>query len=941
MIKEARGYDDVSRGLVFLDIYKDGCKPCEQLIPVLEELSVLYSQCSFYKTPCTNEEVVRGLGIRTDVAPTIVLLKDGKVIEHFSGARYSKGAGSERVAEKKERLRNKLDRFLGRYYQSPVQDSVQVQHQHPASLETRLGLSENSLVTLRERYLLKDENGKIIESPEDLFTRVAANIAQADRKYGKSEQEVEMLKREFYEVMANLQFMPNSPTLMNAGRDLQQLSACFVLPVDDSVESIFEASKNGAVVHKSGGGTGYSFSKLRPKNSRVRSTSGIASGPVSFMYAFNIYTDVVKQGGTRRGANMGILRVDHPDIRDFIHAKGELDDKNKSIVEAFKKYNNLGDEDPAVTSLKRNLLEKTQLNNFNISVGVTKEFMEAVERDEDFPLVDPHTEKPARRIKARELLEEITEQAWRTGDPGIIFLDRINEHNPTPQAGEIEATNPCGEQPLLPYESCNLGSINLSKFVTSQRGIDYDGLRRVVHTAVHFLDNVIDMNKYPISEIETMTRANRKIGLGVMGFADMISMMKIPYGTDESLKVAEEVMRFIRDEARKASVELAGERGVFPNWEGSIYDSKSPHFKGEELRLRNATVTTIAPTGSISMIAECESGIEPSFSLAYTKTVMDGKVLHYRARGLEHVLRQEGFDVEAIFSELEQGKRDRLEQLPEGVKKLAVTSMTLTPEQHIRAQAAFQKYTDNAVSKTINLPNSATREDIEQAYLLAYKLGCKGITVYRDGSKYVQVLETKVQEYKFGSQLPKERVAIVRQEMVGDGKRVFVTVGYWEDEMTRRIIESLRKNGRPTEFFVSANFFDPRTQSLLNALSIRCSKDLRRGVPIEEIVNDLENLPPSDEVGYDEVDGNPYVNRSIPEAIGRAVIGWKPSKGVVEARKIEIPEETGKAEKTENPKEDNRNKNYGYCENCGKFGIVRREGCDRCIHCGFSSKGCE
>ena len=931
------------KGLAVVEIYKPGCQPCEQLVPVLNELSTFlpYSRLQFYQSHFVEGGLGQHFNLKLENVPTLALLRDGRLIETFPGARYAQGMSGERIAAKPESLARKFNKFIIDYSGDTEKKELPNQH-NQKDLETRLALSENSLIALRERYLMKDNEGNIIEKPEDLFRRVAKNIAQAEKNYGKTDEEIKAVEDKFYEMISGLDFMPNSPTLMNAGRDLQQLSACFVLPIDDSIEGIFGASMKGAMVHKSGGGTGYSFSRIRPANSRVKSTSGVASGPVSFMYAFNVYTDVVKQGGTRRGANMGVLRVDHPDIQKFIHAKGELNEINKKIIEGIKKEHDLDDDDPQLISLERKLLETTQLNNFNISVALTDEFVNAAQNNKDFDLIDPKTKKAVNRINAGELFNEIAKQAWKTGDPGIIFIDRINQCNPTPHVGEIEATNPCGEQPLLPYESCNLGSINLARFVQNGK-IDYTRLKQVVHDSVHFLDNVIDMNKYPVKEIEEMTKANRKIGLGVMGFGDLTTILGIPYGSNESVKLGEEVMKFVRDEARKASVKLAEQRGVFPNFKGSIYDFESEDFKGENLRLRNATLTTIAPTGTTSMIADCESGIEPFFSLAYTRTVMDGKVLHYRARGLEHVLRERGLNAEEIFVELEQGKRDLLNNLSDDIKKLAVTAMQLTTEQHIRIQSAFQKYTDNAVSKTINMPTTATPGDIVCAYLHAYKSGCKGITIYRDKSKEVQVLKEKVAEsgIKIGEKitLPKERLGIVRVETVGDGKRVFVITGYADSEANKLTIKRLREKGRAAEFFVDSNYFDPKTHGLVTALAIRCSKDLQRGIPLTEIVEDLRDLPPSDETGYDNGFGpeQSYVNRSVPDAVWKATSGWKPTKSRLNAREIDAK----KSGDITPVQETNSNGSYDFCTNCHRHGVISREGCMKCIHCGFSAKGCD
>lgn len=572
-----------------------------------------------------------------------------------------------------------------------------------AGTSSKPHLTPNALTVLARRYLKKDEQGRVAESPEAMFRRVANNVAQAELLYD-GHADLRKAEDEFSGLLSRLEFLPNSPTLMNAGRPLQQLAACFVLPVEDSLESIFDSVKNTALIHQSGGGTGFSFSRLRPKDDAVQTTGGAASGPVSFMRVFNMATEVIKQGGTRRGANMGILRVDHPDILEFISAKAE----NK------------------------------ELSNFNLSVAVHEEFMGAVEAGGDLQLVNPHTGLTVRTLKAREVFDRIVEMAWRTGDPGLIFLDRINRDNPTPQLGEMESTNPCGEQPLLPYEPCNLGSINLLRMLKESSGrfeIDWGKLEQTVQRSVHFLDNVIDVSRYPLDPIDAMAKGNRKIGLGVMGFADLLIRLSIPYDSEAAIKTGEEIMRFIKKTGWKKSEELAEERGVFPNFSGSRYDRE------QGPRLRNATVTTVAPTGTLSLIAGCSSGIEPLFALSFTRRALGDVELPEVYAYLLETAKARGFYSEQFLMRITAGESlQRMDEAPQELKRLFVTAFDIAPEWHVRMQAAFQRFTDNAVSKTINFPQQATKEDVRKAFLLAWREEVKGITVFRSGSKREQVL---------------------------------------------------------------------------------------------------------------------------------------------------------------------------------------------------------
>jgi len=580
-------------------------------------------------------------------------------------------------------------------------------------LKEKLGILEpkltvNALEVLKARYLLKNEEERIVETPAQLFGRVAKAVAKIDEKYGENAKESEEI---FYGMMTRLEFIPNSPTLFNAGTKMGQLSACFVLPVEDSLESIFTAVKNMAIIEKTGGGVGFNFSKLRPKGDIVRSTKGVASGPVSFMRVFDTATEIIKAGGKRRGAMMGILRVDHLDIIEFITSK-----RNAAL-----------------------------LSNFNISVAITDEFMKTLDEDGEYWLFNPRNKAKTSQVKAKGIWDLIARSAWETGDPGVIFIDEINRHNPTPHVGSIESTNPCGEQPLLPYESCNLGSINLSRMVEDGK-INWEKLKITVRNSVHFLDNVVDANKYPLKEIEEITEANRKIGLGVMGFADMLIKLGIRYDSEEALQLGEKIMNSIQEEAHRKSVEIGEKRGSFPNFEKSIWKDKYGS-------MRNATVTTIAPTGSISIIAGCSSGIEPIFAVSFIRNVLSGTRLFETNPLFETMAKEGGFYSAKLLEEIAKtGSVQKIDGVPDNVKKLFVTALDIAPDWHVKMQAAFQKYTDNAVSKTVNMPHEATAEDVRKVFELAWNLKCKGVTVFRYGSKPEQVLyvgEIKGKETKF------------------------------------------------------------------------------------------------------------------------------------------------------------------------------------------------
>jgi ribonucleoside-diphosphate reductase alpha chain len=768
-------------------------------------------------------------------------------------------------------------------------------------------LTQNAMTVLEKRYLQRDIQGNVIETPEEMFRRVAKNIAQADRN-DHPQMDLAPIEEEFYSLMAALDFLPNSPTLMNAGRELQQLSACFVLPVGDSMEEIFDAVKQMALIQKSGGGTGFSFSRIRPRNDMVGSTRGISSGPVSFMRVFDTATEAVKQGGTRRGANMGILRVDHPDILDFIQCKE-------------------GDH---------------HFNNFNISVAATKEFMEAVEKDRDYPLQNPRTKEIVRSLSARQVFEKVVYYAWKNGDPGIIFIDRINQDNPTPQVGEIESTNPCGEQPLLPYESCNLGSINLFNMV-KDRTIDWERLGSVTEKAVHFLDNVIDMNHYTLPQIEAMTKANRKIGLGIMGFADLLIQLGIPYNDPKALEVGDKVMSFIQERGRNASRELGLRRGSFPNFNGST-------LKGHWDAMRNATVTTIAPAGTISIIAGTSSGIEPIFALAFIRHVLDGKELLEVSPFFEKVAKKEGFYSEDLMKKIAQdGNIQNLQEVPEKIRNLFVTAHDISPEDHIRMQAAFQKYTDNAVSKTVNFSHEATIDDVAKVYHLAYELGCKGVTIYRDRSRTKQVLYKGVISLNQNGSIAEEKLAGVERRprarqnvMQGSTRKIRTGCG--------NLYVTVNEDGEGNlfEIFNQIGKAGGCAASQSEAIGRLASLAFRSGIEPEDVIRQLKGISCHMPVWYQE--GKIL---SCSDAIAKA-IEWhlqdkKKVKGEVKVRFEGARNDSALQNNTKEErglilpiKQTSLNESFpiflrGACPECGGP-LLFEEGCVKCL-CGYSDCG--
>jgi ribonucleoside-diphosphate reductase alpha chain len=726
-------------------------------------------------------------------------------------------------------------------------------------------ITNNARTVLERRYLKRDQEGNVLETPVDMFRRVAETIAGADKKFNE-QADTQALADAFYSMMARMEFLPNSPTLMNAGRTLGQLSACFVLPVGDSMEEIFDAVKYTALIHKSGGGTGFSFSRLRPANDVVMTTAGVSSGPISFMKVFDTATETIKQGGTRRGANMGILRVDHPDIMDFIMCKAD----------------------------------RKQLNNFNLSVGLTETFMQAVKNDRNYALINPRNSEGAGFHDARKVFNRIVTQAWEHGEPGIVFLDRLNRDNPTPLVGMIESTNPCGEQPLLPYESCNLGSINLARMIADGE-VAWSRLKDVVHRAVHFLDNVVEINRYPLPEIAAMTMGNRKIGLGVMGWADMLIRLGIPYNTEEAVEMAGKVMKFIADEGYAASRHLAISRGPVPNFPGSLVDQRG------EPPTRNATVTTIAPTGTISIIANASSGVEPIFAVSYVRQVMDDDILVEVHPLFEQIARDRGFYTPELMQRIAvNGSIQDIEEIPDDVRRLFVTAHDISPDRHIAMQAAFQTYTDNAVSKTVNFPQSATVDDVASVYELAYELGCKGVTIYRDGSRDRQVLSTGKREAPRTSRaeeltvIKRERPKVLQgwtyQMQTGCGP-LYVTV----NESSTGLFELFTTMGKAGGCAASQN----------EAIGRMVSLAWRSGIQARQVIKQLQGISCHSPSGF----GQSKV-LSCADAVAKAIQSHMAANG---HGTINEPVSFVK----------------GACPDCG--GIVEHEGgCVVCRLCGYS-----
>ena len=833
--------------------------------------------------------------------------------------------------------------------QQPASSATVPAHDAPPDDLPRATLSENARIVLGLRYLKKNENGESIEEPETMFWRVARFIAEEDRRHGATDTAIDEVARQFYHLMSTGTFEPNSPTLMNAGRPLGQLSACFVLPVDDALSNgksgIYDTLTSMALVHQSGGGTGFSFSRLRTQGDTVRSTMGVASGPVSFMRLYDSSTEVVKQGGTRRGANMGILRVDHPDIRAFITCKDDT----------------------------------SQITNFNISVAATDAFMQAVANGEDYDLVSPRTGAVVGRENASEIFDLIVQGAWKTGEPGVFFIDRANEFNPVPALGAYEATNPCGEQPLLPYDVCNLGSLNLGAFVRAgvtwgddpRDAIDWDGLRKVVHLSVHFLDNVIDANRYPLPQITRLAGNIRRIGLGVMGWADLLVRLGIPYNSDAAVALAELVMGFVDEEAKAASGKLAESRGVFPAWAESIWgpdESCARRPDGSRIRpmraLRNCNLDTVAPTGTISIFAGCSGGIEPLFAVAFMRNQAGVRMPDVN-EDFVRIAREGGWYSRELMERVAESGHIHHDEVPEDVQRVFVTAHDITPEWHVRMQAAYQKHTDAAISKTTNFPHEATPEDVREIYELAFKLGCKGVTVYRDGSRPMQVLSTgktgkkpeaageieqeladareechrlrgEIEKYRHrdrnrdrlagAGRHKRKRPALLKGRTVkmdcplGD---LYVTIN--EDE-----------TGRPFEVFCTLGKAGGAAMADAEAIGRLISLSLRSGIPITAVRDQLRGISCDRAVGF----GLRKV-LSAPDAIGQAIEYYLQEKdGIQEELVLNAPVTSAAAavapDAASSGGGSSRSGYLGSCPDCGTGQLSFEEGCVKCHVCGFS-----
>ncbi|MCJ7804992.1 adenosylcobalamin-dependent ribonucleoside-diphosphate reductase [Patescibacteria group bacterium] len=801
----------------------------------------------------------------------------------------------------------------------------------------------------KNNYLQRDLSGKIIEKPKAMFWRVAHNVATADLIYDSAVQ-MKKTRKEFYRILANLEFVPNTPTFANAGGKLQQLSACFVLPVEDSMESIGQTFVNTIMIHKTGGGTGFSFSKLRPFGSIVRSTGRRSSGAIYFMWMYADATDRVQQGGYRRGANMGVMNINHPDILRWIMIKSSeftvnsfnlsvaLTEKFMKQVEKDSRFapEGLG---PQKEEFDR-LIKETQtalgnpefnfndrMKEFEIKIEDLKKLLLAQHPGEGYDLVNPDTKKSEGRLNAKKVFELIGRVAWEKGDPGVIFIDNINADNPTPQLGQIEATNPCGEQPLLPYESCNLGAINLSRMVKKGKNsfgeIDYEKIRVTIQKAAHFLDNVIDMNRYPIPQIEEMTKGNRKVGMGVMGWADMLVQLGLPYDSEEALNTASQLMRFIREEAREASVDLAKKRGVFPNFKGSIYDKKSKYFKGQDLKLRNAALTTIAPTGTTSMLADTSSGIEPYFAICYEKNIVTGeKVINLNPFFIK-IAKERGFWHEDLVEKIKdnKGTLKGLKEIPGDIQKLFPIASDISYENHIKMQAAFQKAgVDNAVSKTINMSSKVTPQDVIQSYLLAYNEGCKGVTIYRDRSRNKQILERdtqlqeggiflrKIDDVRYGRtwsiQTPVGKLhATINEDEEGNPYEVFFSIGKAGGDILA-VAESL---GR------------------LISLALRTTPAKLSLSKLKMIVEQISGIGGSSSVGF-----GPQKVRSLPDAIAKLIGYYLKEKQGGNPSEIILSEEQQSIFSL--PIENNHS---NICPECGNATLAYEEGCEKCP-CGYS-----